>query len=129
MKKKLVILTIVILFIGGLGGYYFYMKQKEQDKEEVFWDKQKPRIEMFFRYNFKDIKTIHYTETTKSPMGVTIYGYFNENPDLYFSASVAGYEEEFNDNITYANVLTDQMKPEEEVKTVNEIIKEKKNTH
>ncbi len=127
MKKPIIIrLIIIVVIIAGIGGVYLYMKHKNEVTEEKFWESQKPRIELFFRYNFEGIHSFHYTKTNKSPMGISIKGYVNGDPDLYFTADVAGYESEFNGLSSNSQKLG-KLRKHSPTKSVDEILKEKEN--
>lgn len=125
-KKSFVRLIIIAVIIAGIGGVYLYMKHKDEVAKEKFLETQKPRIETYFRYNYKDIHSFHYKEITENPMGIMIDGYVNENPDLYFSAVVAGYQSEFNDYVIVSDELG-QLEKAYKDKSVDEILKEKEN--
>lgn len=129
MKKKSIIIGSIVILLAVIAGGMYMQKQKVEKaeaEEATFWEKQKPRIELFFRYNFKDVKNITYTETGRTPMGVYIDGYLNDNPKYRFSADVLGDEDEFNGSVSFSKeVREDLVKPGIE-KDVDEILKEQK---
>ena len=122
MKKK----SYFILFSLGLllfsGAFYLYTNHQNKELARAeFWEKQKPRIETFFRYNYKNIETFHYTGTSQDPMGISIEGYVNGDKELHFTATVAGYETQFNDNSIVSEELGRLSKEPGTYKTVDEI--------
>ena len=131
-KKVVIIMFIAIIVLAGIGGGVYMAKQKEEKEqaaEEVkkdFWEKQKPRIELYFRHNFERINSFDYTDTDESPMGVSIYGYVNGNPEHEFAAYVSGYESEFNYMVAVTEEFSKVYKGVEDKKNVDEIIKAQK---
>lgn len=64
------------------------MHKKEQEKEAIL-EKQKSRIELFYKYNYEGIKKITYTDIHTIPTGTyVIEGYVNDDPELKFDADV-----------------------------------------
>ncbi|OJG67679.1 hypothetical protein RV09_GL002448 [Enterococcus moraviensis] len=62
-------------------------------------NKQKERIELFFKYNYNNIDSLTFTETKKNPMGsLDFYGYFNSDKSNSFIGSVMPYQKEFERN-------------------------------
>ena len=125
-NRTLFLITGIVILIAIIGGGYLVMSQQKEQAEvtkEEFWEKQKPRIETFFRYNYKNIESFHYTGTSESPMGITIKGYVNGNGKLNFTATVAGYETEFNESSTVSEELDKLSKEPDTYKTVDEIEK------
>ena len=130
-NKTLLIITGIVIILAIIGGGYLVMsQQKEQETREVaeeeFWEKQKPRIETFFRYNYRNIESFHYTGTSQDPMGISIEGYVNGDKKLNFSATVTGYETQFSDNSTVSEELGRLSKEPGTYKTVDEIENEQK---
>ena len=131
-KKLLVTLLIAITLLAGIGSGVYMAKQKEEKAEaaeKAFWEKQKPRIELYFRYNYEGIKSFTYTGTEESPMGISIDGYVNDNPKHDFSAFVSGYESEFNYTVSYSEEFSEAYEVGKESKNVNEILEEQKESH
>ncbi|WP_348921451.1 DUF1433 domain-containing protein [Enterococcus rotai] len=63
-----------------------------------YMEKQKVRIELFFKYNYK-IDSLTFTKTEKNPMGTLVfYGYFNGDKENDFSADIMSYQKEFENN-------------------------------
>jgi hypothetical protein len=129
MKKKSIIIGIVIILLAVVAGGMYMRDQKEKEvkaEESAFWEKQKPRIELYFQYNFKDVKTFTYTKTGQTPMGIYIEGYINDNPKYDFSANVLGGEEKFNGDVSYSKNLLEDLGKYSVNKNVEEILKEQK---
>ncbi|WP_139844065.1 hypothetical protein A5821_002529 [Enterococcus sp. 7F3_DIV0205] len=87
--KFLIAIGIMVVGIVGLN-YYSY---------NDYMNKQKKRIELFFKYNYNNIDSITFTETKKTPMGsLDFYGYFNSDKSNRFIGSVMPYQKEFEVN-------------------------------
>ncbi|EUJ31587.1 DUF1433 domain-containing protein [Listeria cornellensis] len=91
------------------------MKKKQSDRIAV----EKNRIEIYFKYNYKDIHNITITDVGKNPMGTDyIDGYANGDEKLNFSASV--YDKHFENGIVMSAELGDLAKYDVD-KSVSEI--------
>lgn len=87
--KFLIAIGIMVVGIVGLN-YYSY---------NDYMNKQKERIELFFKYNYNNIDSLTFTETKKNPMGsLDFYGYFNSDKSNNFIGSVMPYQKEFERN-------------------------------
>jgi hypothetical protein len=88
--KFLIGIGIIIIGVAGLN-YYSY---------KDYMEKQKDRIELFFKYNYDNIDSLTFTETKKNPMGsLDFYGYFNSDKTNSFIGSVMPYQKEFEGNV------------------------------
>ncbi|MBC1923021.1 DUF1433 domain-containing protein [Listeria grayi] len=98
---------------------------KEQVKEDEYVSQQKKRIDIFFTGNYKGIKKITYTDSTKNPTGtIVVSGYVNNDPDLSFEAFLTPYEDyevEGTESPKFSNTFSS-----DKGKTVSEILKEQK---
>ena len=127
MRKKSIIIGIIIILLAVIVGNIYVQDQKEKEtkaEEAAFWEKQKPRIELFFRYNFNDVKSFTYTKTGQTPMGIYIDGYINDNPDYRFSADVLGVEDQFNGSVSFSKELREDLGKQGTKKDVDEILEE-----
>lgn len=103
------------------------MHKKEQEKE-IILEKQKPRIELYYKYNYKGIENFTYTDFHTIPTGAyVIEGYVNNDPELDFTAMFdpgTNFESEGSESDKLGNLA----KPEytNQTKTVSEILKEQK---
>ncbi|OJG92363.1 hypothetical protein RV15_GL003156 [Enterococcus silesiacus] len=78
----------MVVGIAGLNRYSY----------NNYTNKQKERIELFFNYNY-NIDSLTFTKTKKNPMGTLVfYGYFNNDKENDFSASIMPYQKEFERN-------------------------------
>ena len=127
MRKKSIIIGIIIILLAVIVGNIYVQDQKEKEtkaEEAAFWEKQKPRIELFFRYNFNDVKSFTYTKTGQTPMGIYIDGYINDNPGYRFSADVLGIEDQFNGSVSFSKELREDLGKQGTKKDVDEILEE-----
>ncbi|WP_348921450.1 DUF1433 domain-containing protein [Enterococcus rotai] len=86
--KFLIAIGIIVVGIAGLNRYSY----------NNYTNKQKERIELFFNYNY-NIDSLTFTKTKKNPMGTLVfYGYFNDDKENDFSASIMPYQKEFERN-------------------------------
>ena len=127
MSKKSIIIGVLVILLAVIAGGMYMQNQKVEKaeaEEAAFWEKQKPRIELFFRYNFNDVKSFTYTKTGQTPMGIYIDGYINDNPDYRFSADVLGVEDQFNGNVSFSKELREDLGKQGTKKDVDEILEE-----
>ncbi|MGK0552757.1 DUF1433 domain-containing protein [Enterococcus faecalis] len=91
--KKKILLSLLMIILGVIGlNYYNYNN---------YLNKQKERIELFFKYNYNNIDSLTFTKVDKTPMGALVfYGYFNKDKNNNFSADIMPYQEEFDGNIS-----------------------------
>lgn len=88
--KLLIVVGIMILGVTGLN-YYSYNN---------YMNKQKERIELFFKHNYNNIESITFTETKKNPTGsLNFHGYFNEDKKSNFISKIMPYQKEFESEI------------------------------
>lgn len=97
-------------------------EKKENKQEEAIQHiikEEKPRIEKYLKYNYKNVKEVKITKVDQTPMG-TIYldGYINQNKELDFSADI--YESHVNKSIDVSEKLAKLAKYEKD-KSVTEI--------
>ncbi|MGY3779251.1 DUF1433 domain-containing protein [Isobaculum melis] len=121
MKKKRMI--IIVIFLVLLGTYFL---KKEFDKKKLI-ESEGPRIEKYLKYNFKDIKSVTFTDVVMNPTGIPhIHGYVNDDAHLGFSAGI--YDEHYEADFSWYN---SEISPESnnlyKNKTVTEIEKEEAN--
>ena len=129
MTKKNIIICVVIILLAVIAGGMYMREQKVKDakaEETAFWEKQKPRIELYFRYNYNDVKTFTYTGTGQNPMGISIKGYINDNPEYEFSADIIDGKEEFNGTVSVSKELRNDLAKQSTHKNVDEILEEQK---
>jgi len=84
--KFLIVISILILGVIGMN-YYSY---------NDYMNKQKERIELFYRYNYNNLESITFTKTKKNPTGsLNFYGYFNNNKENSFIGKIMPNQKEF----------------------------------
>ncbi|MBC1531082.1 DUF1433 domain-containing protein [Listeria booriae] len=103
------------------------MYQKGQ-QENALWDKQKPRIEKFYKYNYQRVESITFGKSYTFPNKTNVIeGYINNDKDLSFKAYVdpgTNFESEG----TVSKDLSKLLKPEfqSKVMSVTDIQKKEK---
>ncbi|MBC1920350.1 DUF1433 domain-containing protein [Listeria booriae] len=124
MKKKTLVISAISIILIIAGGALFMKYQNDKQKEQAFWDEQKPRIELFFKYNFNDITSVTFDDDSQvvNPTGVPhMSGYLNGDKSLWFDASV-GNGQQF-ESASYPKEVAAYIKKEYRVspKKVSEI--------
>lgn len=77
---------VAILLVISIGGYYMHQKGQQED---ALWDKQKPRIEKFYRHNYQGVENITFGKTYTFPTKTNVIeGYINNDKSLSFTAYV-----------------------------------------
>lgn len=103
------------------------MHKKEQEKKAVL-EKQKSRIELFYKYNYEGIKKVTFTDIHTIPMGTYIIeGYVNDDPNLKFDADIdpgTNFEGEGAESEKLGNLAKKDY--QFKTKSVSEILKEQK---
>lgn len=116
---------VAILLVISIGGYYMYQKGQQ---ENALWDKQKPRIEKFYKYNYQRVESITFGKSYTFPNKTNVIeGYINNDKDLSFKAYVdpgTNFESEG----TVSKDLSKLLKPEfqSKVMSVTDIQKKEK---
>ncbi len=128
MNKKLLFIIAGSLIVLVLGIYMI-----RQYNLEKYYTEQKERIEIFFHYNYRDITSITFTGVRKNPMGTLVFrGYFNDDEDETFTASIMSHEENFEyHSVVDGSFNREHFKKEElggELVPVSEILKEQEGT-
>jgi len=119
MKKKyklLLILAIVAFTIIGLN-YYSYHN---------YLNKQKERIELFFKYNYNNIDSLTFTKIKKNPTGsLNFHGYLNGNQEEKFIGKIMPdqKESERNNVINYTFAMKNAKFEDRKTYSVSEILK------
>lgn len=127
MRKEHKIFIVVLLLAIITGGYFMH-QAKIKDQEHAFWGKQKPRIEKFYKYNYKDVHSVDFGKTYILPTKThVIEGYINGDKSLSFSSSVDPGTD-FEAQGTGSAALEEHIKEEYQFqsKTVSQIEKEEK---
>ncbi|MFC0233897.1 DUF1433 domain-containing protein [Vagococcus entomophilus] len=113
-KNKVILITFfsIILCIGGFIRVRIEQQKDSEQKIANFWETQKPRVEKFIKYNFKNINSITYTNIEKTPFSTVQNGYINNDKNLYFdvSVSIGTGEKEFESNISHSGNLDSYVK-------------------
>lgn len=93
MKKTFII--ILILFFIITGGWLI-LKAIQETK---LLQEEKPSIEKYLKYNYKNIKTVTLTEVKTHPTGVPhIIGYVNNDDTMTFDAGI--YNDHFEGSLS-----------------------------
>lgn len=117
MKKKILIALLIILSITG-----GWLLMKENQKKDLL-NMESPRIEKYLKYNYKDIKSVTFTDVSNNPTGVPhIKGYVNNDKKQYFDVGI--YSEKFDAGLNFLGDKKPDYKNEGVTKTVTEIEKE-----
>lgn len=127
-KHKIIITVIAVLLLAIITGGYFMHQAKIKEQERAFWAVQKPRIEKFYKYNYKDVHSVEFGDTRVLPTKThVIEGYINGDKSLSFSASVDP-DTKFEAQGTDSAALYEHIKDEYQFKskTVSQIEKEEK---
>src|SRR5699024_2647123 len=108
VKKRYTILFVILLFFGVKTIRTEVYKQKLMREE-------KPRIEKYLKYNFKNIQKITFTKVVINPTGVPhINGYINNDPSMSFDAGV------HDDHFSQALNFYGEKKPENKFPPIEE---------
>ncbi|MBX8992723.1 DUF1433 domain-containing protein [Staphylococcus pettenkoferi] len=72
-------------------------------KKDKYIETQKARIDLYFKHNLKNYKSLQITKVYKSPMGgYFISGYINNDKQYYFDAHISSIESyQFNGNLGF----------------------------
>ncbi|EBH4260682.1 DUF1433 domain-containing protein [Listeria monocytogenes] len=124
-KHSIILISILILVLCLFCGFFFWKKYEIQNTNKIL-TQQKPRIKVFFDYNYNGINEITLTSLQENPTGVAhIKGYLNGDEDLWIDAGLfdsAGVE-----IVNSAKEVDEQFlknENEENIKTVSEIQQE-----
>ncbi|EAC6409782.1 DUF1433 domain-containing protein [Listeria monocytogenes] len=124
-KHSIILISILILVLCLFCGFFFWKKYEIQNTNKIL-TQQKPRIKVFFDYNYNGINEITLTSLQENPTGVVhIKGYLNGDEDLWIDAGLfdsAGVE-----IVNSAKEVDEQFlknENEENIKTVSEIQQE-----
>ncbi|MFC0233898.1 DUF1433 domain-containing protein [Vagococcus entomophilus] len=108
------------------------IEQQKNSEQKIanFWETQKPRVEKFIKYNFKDVKTITFTKIENDPLGSNLFGYINNDKEMDFDVSVSlgTGETEFNTGISYSEKMG-ELEKYPKVIPLSEIENHKKKTN
>ncbi|PHK49329.1 DUF1433 domain-containing protein [Staphylococcus edaphicus] len=123
-KIFIFIFIIVILLLVGL-----YLSHK--NKKDTYFETQKDRIDLYFKYNLKDYYTLKITKFEQNPMGgFFVDGYINNDKRYDFEAFVSSADNhQFTGDIGYNPKVFGKLfkhdNPKDRIK-LNEIIKKEK---
>ncbi|MBX8992724.1 DUF1433 domain-containing protein [Staphylococcus pettenkoferi] len=125
MSKRKLFLYISLVVIVALLIRGYVMHKHKKDK---YIETQKARIDLYFKHNLKNYKSIQITKVDKDPMGgYFIYGHINNDKRYYFNAnisSVGSYQ--YKGNLSYSPKTLGKLfyhsNPKDKIKP-NEIIK------
>ncbi|PHK49332.1 DUF1433 domain-containing protein [Staphylococcus edaphicus] len=122
-KNKIFVLIsiIVILLLVGL-----YLSHK--NKKDTYFETQKDRIDLYFKYNLKDYHTLKITKFEQNPMGgFFVDGYINNDKTLEFEAYISSADNhQFTGDVGYDTDGVGKLFKEKNAKdklTPNDIIK------
>ncbi|EUJ26902.1 DUF1433 domain-containing protein [Listeria cornellensis] len=98
--------------------------QENVRKSDTYARPKKQNIELYLKYNYRDIENVKLTDVEETPMGKLINGYVNDNTKLFFTATISG--DTFDNGIGLSGELGDLAKYDKD-KSVTEI-KDEQNT-
>ncbi|MBC6310403.1 DUF1433 domain-containing protein [Listeria sp. FSL L7-1582] len=93
-------------------------KVQKTSENQTLMHAQKQNIELYLKYNYKDIENVTLTDVEDTPMGKLINGYVNDNTKLFFTATISG--DTFDNGIGLSGELGDLAKYDKD-KSVTEI--------
>ncbi|CAM3023266.1 DUF1433 domain-containing protein [Staphylococcus argensis] len=98
-RKILLYISLVVIVTLLITGYVMHKHKKDK-----YIETQKARIDLYFKHNLKNYKSIQITKTEKAPMGAgySLRGHINNNKRYYFIARIEeGSQSQFNGDIAY----------------------------
>ena len=123
-KSLLLILLVSLIFVAGI---IIKNHIENTQLEEAILKKEGPRVEKYFKYNFKNIDKVTIESLDKNPMGGFIMdGYVNDDPKWGFGALIG---EQFEGDMVYSNKFEPKKKDADGVrilKPIEDIEKEEK---
>ncbi|MBU7152959.1 DUF1433 domain-containing protein [Staphylococcus aureus] len=131
-KKKILILTSIMLIILISVASVIYLKVKYDEKEKqkaIYYKEQQERITLYLKHNTIEpntIKSVHFTKLETSPMGsAVIEGYINENKEDDFVAYASPENNfQFVGDLIKSERLSELLKPAHQLKSPDDIKKE-----
>ena len=122
-KNKIFVLISIIVLLLAVG---LYLSHK--NKKDTYFEIQKDRIDLYFKYNLKGYQTMKINNFKKSPMkGYFIDGYINDDKSLEFEAYISSADNhQFTGDVGYDSDGVGKLFKEKNAKdklTPNDIIK------
>lgn len=122
-KNKIFVLISIIVLLLAVG---LYLSHK--NKKDTYFEIQKDRIDLYFKYNLKGYQTMKINNFKKSPMkGYFIDGYINDDKTLEFEAYISSADNhQFTGDVGYDTDGVGKLFKEKNAKdklTPNDIIK------
>ncbi|WP_186312881.1 DUF1433 domain-containing protein [Staphylococcus pettenkoferi] len=84
-RKIFLYIPLVVIVVLLITGYIMHKHKKDK-----YIETQKARIDLYFKHNLKNYKSLQITEVDKTPMGgYFIYGHINNDKRYYFNAHIS----------------------------------------